>query len=126
MKFALVFGFVFLLGGIANVFMPPLLKNIQIGFFFAFLPCLLQRVFYFINYVNVTDCCCSFANDKGSLRSNRIRCNSKLKESVLGQTVFCKKESNITSTIDLSFLSKGIYFLEVIIDGERTVNVQSE
>ena len=44
---------------------------------------------------------------------------------VLGQTVFIKNENNLSSnyteTIDLSFLSKGIYFLDINIDGERTV-----
>jgi type IX secretion system substrate protein len=46
-------------------------------------------------------------------------------KNILGQTVFHKQKNDIispyTKTIDLSFLSKGMYFLEVIIDGERTV-----
>ncbi|MEP7170083.1 MAG: T9SS type A sorting domain-containing protein, partial [Bacteroidota bacterium] len=44
---------------------------------------------------------------------------------ILGQTVFDKREINLsntyTKTIDLSFLLKGIYFLDVIIGGERKV-----
>ena len=46
-------------------------------------------------------------------------------KNILGQTVFTEQENNLsrsyTKTIDLSFLSKGIYLLDVIIDGERTV-----
>lgn len=46
-------------------------------------------------------------------------------KNVLGQTVFTKQENNLnsiyTKTVDLSFLSKGIYFLDIIIDGNRTV-----
>jgi hypothetical protein len=43
---------------------------------------------------------------------------------ILGQKVFSKEENNFKSsnvkTIDLSLLSKGIYLLEVNVDGERT------
>jgi hypothetical protein len=46
-------------------------------------------------------------------------------KNILGQTIFIKQENylnnNYTKTIDLSFLSKGIYLLDVNIDGERTV-----
>ncbi len=46
-------------------------------------------------------------------------------KNVLGQTIFSKQENNLSSnytkTIDLSFLSKGIYLLDVISGGERTV-----
>lgn len=46
-------------------------------------------------------------------------------KNVFGQVVFAKQENNLnntyTKTIDLSFLSKGIYLLDVMIDGERTV-----
>jgi type IX secretion system substrate protein len=46
-------------------------------------------------------------------------------KNILGQTVFSKQKNNstlaFTTTIDLSFLSKGIYLLDVIADGERTV-----
>ena len=46
-------------------------------------------------------------------------------KNILGQTIFNIQENNLSSTyiktIDLSFLSKGIYFLDVIIDGEQTV-----
>ncbi|HKR03403.1 MAG TPA: T9SS type A sorting domain-containing protein [Bacteroidia bacterium] len=42
-----------------------------------------------------------------------------------GQSIFVKKENNLnnayTKTIDVSFLSKGIYLLDINIDGERTV-----
>lgn len=44
---------------------------------------------------------------------------------IMGQTLLtCKKNfpvSDFTKTFDLAFLSKGIYLLEVTIDGERTV-----
>ncbi|HKR05484.1 MAG TPA: T9SS type A sorting domain-containing protein, partial [Bacteroidia bacterium] len=44
---------------------------------------------------------------------------------VFGQTVFYKIENNPDSshakTINLSFLSKGIYFLDLFIDGEHTM-----
>ncbi|MEO8147332.1 MAG: T9SS type A sorting domain-containing protein [Bacteroidia bacterium] len=43
-------------------------------------------------------------------------------KNLLGQTVFIKEEKNLSShfskTLDLSFLENGIYFLEVIVDGE--------
>lgn len=46
-------------------------------------------------------------------------------KNIFGQTVYLRDESNFsiacTKTIDLSFLLKGIYLLDVIIDGERTV-----
>jgi hypothetical protein len=46
-------------------------------------------------------------------------------ENILGQIVFNEQENNLnsnyTKTIDLSFLSKGIYLLDVNIDRERTV-----
>ncbi|MEO8148273.1 MAG: YCF48-related protein [Bacteroidia bacterium] len=46
-------------------------------------------------------------------------------KNILGQNIFNKQENilngNYTKTIDLNFLSKGIYLLDVIIDGERTV-----
>ncbi len=46
-------------------------------------------------------------------------------KNILGQTIFINEENNISSkytkTINLSFISKGIYLLDIIIDGERTV-----
>ena len=46
-------------------------------------------------------------------------------KNILRQTVFNRQEKNInsnyTKTIDLIFLIKGIYLLDVIIDGERAV-----
>jgi hypothetical protein len=46
-------------------------------------------------------------------------------KNILGQTVFKKQENNFsnsyTKTFDLSFLSKGIYLLDVTVDGERAV-----
>ncbi len=46
-------------------------------------------------------------------------------KNILGQTIFSKQENNLsntyTKTIDLNFLSKGIYLLDVNINGERTV-----
>jgi len=46
-------------------------------------------------------------------------------QNFLSQTVFIDQENNLsndyTKTIDLSFLSKGIYLLDINIDGERTV-----
>jgi hypothetical protein len=45
-------------------------------------------------------------------------------KNLLGQTLFMKQENNISSrytkTVDLGFLSKGIYFLEVLIDDHLT------
>ena len=44
---------------------------------------------------------------------------------IFGQSVFNEQENNLSSnytkTIDLSFLSQGIYLIDIIIDGERTV-----
>ncbi|MBK7389075.1 MAG: T9SS type A sorting domain-containing protein [Bacteroidetes bacterium] len=46
-------------------------------------------------------------------------------KSIFGQTVFYKEEINLSSTytktIDLCFLANGIYLIDVIVDGERTV-----
>lgn len=46
-------------------------------------------------------------------------------KNISGQTVFSQQENNLSNnykkTIDLSFLSKGIYFLEMDVDGERSV-----
>jgi hypothetical protein len=46
-------------------------------------------------------------------------------KNILGQTVFHQQEkiqrSSYTKMIDLSSLANGIYLLEVIIDGERSV-----
>ena len=57
-----------------------------------------------------------------SLNTKQISLSIK---NVLGQNIFNKQESNPSNvykkTIDLSFLSKGIYLLEINIDGKRTV-----
>lgn len=57
-----------------------------------------------------------------NLKTNSIEITIK---NVLGQTVLNQQENNLinsyTKTIDLNFLAKGIYLLDVIIDGERTV-----
>jgi hypothetical protein len=44
-------------------------------------------------------------------------------KNILGQTVFFKemKTPRKETKVDLSFLEKGIYLLEVVVDGERTV-----
>jgi hypothetical protein len=46
-------------------------------------------------------------------------------KNILGQTIFRKEENNLNhisaKTINLSFLSRGIYLLEVTIDGERMI-----
>ena len=46
-------------------------------------------------------------------------------KNILGQTIFNEQQNNLrntyTKTIDLSFLPEGIYFLDINIDGERTV-----
>ncbi len=42
----------------------------------------------------------------------------------LGQTVYHTEENNLTNrtkTIDLGYLSKGIYYLDVMMDGELVV-----
>ena len=55
---------------------------------------------------------------------NSMQINISIKNA-LGQIVFCKQENdlsyNYTKTIDLSFLSKGIYLLDVTIGGDRIV-----
>jgi hypothetical protein len=46
-------------------------------------------------------------------------------KNIFGQTIFTEQENYITGSytkkVDVSLLSKGIYLLDVIIDGERTV-----
>ena len=47
-------------------------------------------------------------------------------KNIVGQTVFKEDENNVgtsySKSIEVSFLPKGIYFIEVMVDGERYVN----
>ncbi len=60
-----------------------------------------------------------------TIQKQNLKQSSFIIKNTLLQTVFIKEENNLstpyTKTIDLSFLTSGIYLLNVIIDGERTV-----
>ncbi|MEO8151286.1 MAG: PKD domain-containing protein [Bacteroidia bacterium] len=61
-----------------------------------------------------------------SFQKQNIKEASFIVKNIPGQTVFSKHEKNLTNihikTIDLSYLPKGIYFLEIIIDGEQSIH----
>ena len=60
-----------------------------------------------------------------TIKKQNLKQASFVIRNILGQTIFRKEENNLsntyTKTIDLNNLAKGIYLLDVIIDGERTV-----